>query len=129
MRSRPVVLVTEDHEDTRLLFSTLLTMRGCVVIEAEDGEQAVRLAETASPDLIFMDGSLPRLDGLAATRRIRQLHNGRNTPIVFVCGRAEPDFRVIALEAGCNEFLLKPLNFELLGRVLEKHLGTSPHVF
>jgi CheY-like chemotaxis protein len=100
-------------------------MRGCTVIEAADGEQAVRLAETASPDLILMDGTLPRLDGLGATRRIRQLHNGRNTPIVFISGSAEPNFRSIALAAGCDDFLLKPLNFELLGRVLEKHLGTQ----
>ena len=123
-RSQPVVLVTEDHEDTRLLFRTILTMRGCSVIEAEDGEQAVQVAESVSLDLILMDGSLPRLDGLAATRRIRQLRNGSNPPIVFISGSAEPSFRQKALKAGCDEFLLKPLDFKLFGRVLEKHLGT-----
>ncbi len=114
-RRQPLVLVTDDHEDTRLLFRTLLGMRGYAVIEAADGEEAVQLAESASPDLILMDGTLPRLDGLSATRLIRKLSNGRKTPIVFVCGRAEPNFRAIALDAGCDEFLVKPLDFELLG--------------
>lgn len=125
-RRQPLVLVTDDHEDTRLMFRTLLSMRGYEVIEAADGEQAVLLTDSAAPDLILMDGTLPRLDGLSATRRIRELSNGRKTPIVFICGQAEPHFRASALDAGCDEFLLKPLDFELLGSVLEKHLGKSP---
>jgi two-component system, HptB-dependent secretion and biofilm response regulator len=120
---RPLVLVTDDHDDTRLLFRTILAMHGCAVIEAADGEQAVRLTESASPDLILMDGVLPRLNGLDATRQIRTLGNARHTPIVFICGDAEPRYRAQALDAGCDEFLLKPLNFDLLGTVLEKHLG------
>ena len=120
---RPLVLVTDDHEDTRLLFRTILAMRGYGVIEAEDGEEAVQLAESETPDLILMDGVLPRLNGLDATRRIRELSTGRTTPIVFVCGRAEPKYHADALDAGCDEFLLKPLNFEVLESVLDKHLG------
>lgn len=123
-RQQPLVLVTDDHDDTRLLFRTILGIHGCSVIEAVDGEQAVLLAESSAPDLILMDSTLPRLDGLAATRRIREL-NGRRTPIVFICGRAEPNFRDVALEAGCDEFLVKPLNFESLTQVLEKHLGAT----
>ena len=122
-RERPLVLVTEDHDDTRLLFCTLLAMRGCAVIEAADGEQAVQLAEAAAPDLILMDSTLPRLDGLAATRRIRESSNGRNTPIVFICGQAEPKYYTHAKDAGCDEFLVKPVDFELFRDVLEKHLG------
>lgn len=124
-RERPLVLVTDDHEDTRLLFRTILEMRGCSVIEAADGEQGVQLAETTVPDLILMDGTLPRLDGLSATRRIRELNASRKIPIVFICGRAEPGYDALAIDAGCDDFLLKPLNFDLLFNVLEKHLGTS----
>jgi CheY-like chemotaxis protein len=122
---RPLVLVTDDHEDTRLLFRTILAMRGCDVIEAVDGEQAVELAETASPDLILMDGTLPRLDGLSATRRIRKLNPGRKIPIIFICGRAEPGYDAVATNAGCDDFLLKPFSFDLLYNMLEKHLGPS----
>lgn len=124
-RERPVVLVTDDHADTRLMFRTMLGIRGYSVIEAADGEEAVMLAESSTPDLILMDGMLPGLDGLDATRRIRKLSNGGNTPIVFICGRAEPNDRASALDAGCDEFLVKPLNFELLDSVLEKHLGKT----
>lgn len=122
-RERPLVLVTDDHEDTRLLFRTILGFYGCSVIEAADGEQAVLLAENSRPDLILMDSTLPRLDGLGATRRIRALISKRRIPIVFISGRAEPGFRDIALDAGCDEFLLKPLNVDLLRSVLERHLG------
>ena len=125
-RRQPLVLVTDDHKDTRLMFRTLLAMRGYEVIEAADGEQAVHLADSAAPDLILMDGTLPRLDGLSATRRIRELSNGRKTPIVFISGQTEPHFRAKAIDAGCDEFLLKPLDFELLGDVLEKHLSKLP---
>lgn len=122
-RPRPLVLVTDDHEDTRFLLSTVLGMSGYAVIEAVDGEEAVRLAESAVPDLILMDGSLPRLDGLAATRRIRRLGPTGRVPIVFVSGHAEPSFRVVAREAGCDEYLVKPLDMELLRGVLERYLG------
>ncbi len=128
-RTRPLVLITDDHEDTRLLLSIVLEMRGCAVIEAADGEQAVRLAESAGPDLILMDGSLPRVDGLAATRRIRRMGRMGRVPIVFVSGHAEPAYRVVALEAGCDEFLVKPLDMRQLGGVLEKYLGREARAF
>lgn len=124
-RQRPLVLVTDDHEDTRQLFRTILGIHGCSVIEAADGEEAVLLAQNSCPDLILMDSTLPHLDGLGATRRIRESSNGRHTPIVFICGRAEPYFRDVAFDAGCDEFMVKPLKFELLAGVLEKHLGVS----
>ncbi len=119
----PLVLITDDHEDTRLLFRTILAMHGCLVIEAANGEEAVQLAEKERPDLILMDSFLPRLDGVGATRRIRQMNGGRRPSIVFISGRAEPDFQAIALDAGCDEFLVKPLSIALLDTVLEKHLG------
>ena len=122
-RDQPLVLVTDDHADTRLLFSTILAMHGCAVIEAADGEEAVQLAKTSQPDLILMDGYLPRLDGLAATRQIRDHDNGRHTPIILICGRAEPSFRASAFAAGCDDFFLKPMSIDVFGSVIEKHLG------
>jgi CheY-like chemotaxis protein len=70
-----------------------------------------------------MDGVLPGVDGLEATRRIRATSQGRQLPIVFICGRAEPRYRAEALDAGCNEFLLKPVDFDLLDSVLQRHLA------
>lgn len=121
--ARPLVLVTDDHQDTRDLFRTVLRLGGYAVIEAADGEEAVRQAERARPDLILLDGSLPLLDGLGAARRIRQLRRGGRVPIVFITGHAEPAYRAVAREAGCDEYLVKPLDLEQLRGVLERYLG------
>jgi two-component system, sensor histidine kinase and response regulator len=74
--------------------------------------------------LILMDASLPRLDGLGAARRIRQLEGAGRVPIVFVSGHAEPAFRAVAREAGCDDYLVKPLDFDQLGGILDRHLGS-----
>lgn len=123
--ARPLVLVADDDEDTRLLFRTVLEVRGYDVIEAADGEETVRSAESAHPDLILMDGSLPRLSGVDATRRIRESdHNGR-VPIVFISGHGGPAFLALAREAGCDEYLVKPFPLAQLEDVLEKYRGNQ----
>ena len=127
--ARPLVLVAEDDDDTRLLFRTMLEIRGYSVIEAPDGEEAVRLAETARPDLILMDGSLPRLDGLTATRRIRSFGRAGRVPIAFISGHAGAAFLALAREAGCDEYLIKPPDLGQLCGVLEKYLGDKARAF
>jgi DNA-binding response OmpR family regulator len=121
----PLVLVVEDHDDTRFMLEYLLGMRGLRVVVAEDGEMAVRVAEIEHPDLILMDATLPRLDGLAATRRIRETAALACVPIVFLSGHAQASFRAVALETGGNDFLVKPFELDQLERVLERHLGKS----
>jgi len=118
------VLVVEDHDDTRFMLGMLLKMRGFEVVEAEDGEEAIRVAERERPGLIVMDATLPRLDGLAATRQIRRLTSLEGVSIIFLSGHAEPAFRAVAFEAGCDEYLDKPIDFDQLDDVLERHLGT-----
>ncbi len=117
------ILVVEDFEDNRFMLRRLLEMSGYRVVEAVNGEQAVEAAERERPDLILMDLSLPKLDGLAATRRIRQ--NGvSGVPIVAVSAHDTTDFHADALAAGCNEYVTKPIDFdqleELLKRLLKK---------
>ena len=119
--ARPVVLVVEDHEDTRFMLRVLLEMHGLEVVEAADGEEAVRAAESVRPGLVLMDGSLPLLDGLAAARRIREAESLRDVPVVMLSGRAEPDFRASALASGCDSFLVKPFSAAQLDSVLERH--------
>src|SRR5215216_6278922 len=104
------VLVAEDHEDTRCLLRTILEKRGLVVFEAQDGEEAVRLAERELPDLILMDGSLPLLDGFAATRRLRLLDTLSGVPIVFLSGHAGAQHVLEARDAGCDDYVIKPFD-------------------
>ena len=123
--ARPLVLVADDDEDTRLLFRTVLEVRGYSVIEAADGEETVRTAESARPDLILMDGSLPRLSGVDATRRIRESDHIGHVPIVFISGHTGTNFLALARKAGCDEYLVKPFDLAQLEYVLEKYRGNQ----
>jgi two-component system cell cycle response regulator len=122
---KPLVLVVEDHDDTRFLLQYLLIMRGCRVVVAEDGEKAVNMAKSEHPDLVLMDISLPHLDGLGAVRRMRELVALHDVPIIFLSGHAQPSFRAVALDTGGNDYLVKPLEITHLERILERHLGTK----
>ncbi|HYY95981.1 MAG TPA: response regulator [Pyrinomonadaceae bacterium] len=121
--AKPLVLVVEDHDDTRLMLKYLLERRGCRVALAADGETAFHVAEQTLPDLILMNAGLPRVDGLEATRRIRKTSALACVPVVFLSGHAEAPFRAAALETGGNDYLIKPFEVEQLERVLERHLG------
>jgi len=124
-----LVLLVEDTEDNRFMMRRLLEMSGYAVVEARNGEEAVRIAKEKRPQIILMDLSLPIIDGLAATRRIRQLPELGNVPIVAVSAHDTADFHSEALAAGCNSYITKPIDFSelevLIGRLLsadDKHI-------
>jgi two-component system cell cycle response regulator DivK len=118
----PVVMVVEDFEDNRFMMRRLLEMSGYRVLEAINGEEAVELAHRERPQLILMDLSLPQLDGLAATRRIRQHAELRDVPIVAVSAHDTADFHADALAAGCNDYVTKPIDFDQLEALLHRLL-------
>lgn len=103
----------------------LLEQRGMRVVEAGDGEAAVRAAEEHRPDLILMDGTLPRLDGIAAMRLIRERENLRGVPVVILSGHALPKSREDAFAAGCSDYLVKPFEINQLESILDKRLALS----
>ena len=119
-KNRPRVLLVEDSEDNRFMMKRLLEMSGYEVVEAVNGEQAVSTAKIMPPDLILMDLSLPRVDGLAATRRIRQLPALKHVPIVVVSAHDTADFHAEALASGCNEYVTKPIDFGQLEVLLRR---------
>lgn len=123
----PLILVVEDHEDSRLMLKTLLEIRGFKVVVAEDGLTAIEIAARVYPDLIMMDASLPRLDGLEAVRRLRQNESIRGVPIVALSGHTTPEFQAAALAAGCNDFLTKPIDFDHLDDLINRLLPADPH--
>ena len=118
--ARPTVLVVEDFEDNRFMMRRLLEMSGYRVVEAVNGNQAVEVAERERPDIILMDLSLPMLDGLAATRRIRAHDRLSKVPIVAVSAHDSADFHAEALAAGCNEYVTKPIDFDQLVQLLNR---------
>ena len=118
--ARPTVLVVEDFEDNRFMMRRLLEMSGYRVVEAVNGNQAIEAAERERPDIILMDLSLPMLDGLAATRRIRAHDGLSKVPIVAVSAHDSADFHAEALAAGCNEYVTKPIDFDQLVQLLNR---------
>lgn len=118
----PTVMVVEDFEDNRFMMRRLLEMSGYRVLEAINGEEAVKLAQSELPSLILMDLSLPLLDGLAATRCIREVQELKHVPIVAVSAHDTADFHADALAAGCNDYVTKPIDFDQLEALLSRLL-------
>ena len=120
---QPTVLLVEDTEDNRFMMRRLLEMAGYRVVEAMNGEEAVTLAKSERPHLILMDLSLPVIDGLAATRLIRKLPHCGSTPIVAVSAHDTSDFQSEAIEAGCNSYVTKPIDFNDLEDLITQLLS------
>jgi CheY-like chemotaxis protein len=103
------ILLVEDNEDNRIIYSTVLRHTGYDVVEALDGVQAIALARSVRPDLILMDISIPEIDGWEATRILRQDAGTRDIPIVALTAHALADDRERATLVGFTSYLAKPI--------------------
>lgn len=121
----PTILLVEDTEDNRFMMRRLLEMSGYRVVEAMNGDEAVKLARDEKPQLILMDLSLPVIDGLAATRLIRKVPALESTPIIAVSAHDTSDFQDSAVEAGCNSYVTKPIDFNRLEQLIQQLLSTD----
>lgn len=117
------ILVVEDNLDNMMLISDVLNSLNYQVLQAPDGEQGVRMARLEKPDLILMDLSLPRMDGWAATREIKGDPELASIPIIALTAHAMVGDRERALEAGCNDYVSKPINLRELAAKLAQYLG------
>jgi CheY-like chemotaxis protein len=108
MSHPPFVLVVEDDPTNRLLATRIFRSAGIAFAEAVDGEDALAQIATRAPDLVMMDLSLPGIDGLEVTRRVRQDPVLRDLPILGVSAHAMSGDRERALAAGCSDYLTKP---------------------
>ena len=112
------VLVVEDDEDARFLMRLELERLGYLVIEAEDGEKAVEIAERERPDIILMDLTLPVMDGITATEKIRSMDGLGGIPVIAVTAHQETDFREEAKTAGFNAYVTKPIEIPWLDELI-----------
>jgi len=118
MPANLTILLVEDDEDTRYLMRLELERRGYRLIEAEDGEKAVALAQQEHPDIILMDISLPRMDGLEATKLIRNHDRMHAIPVVAVTAHQESDYREEAKASGFDAYVTKPIDFDWLSELM-----------
>jgi two-component system, cell cycle response regulator DivK len=117
------ILVVEDNRDNMILITDVLVSLRYDVIQATDGEQGVQKAATERPDLILMDLSLPRMDGWTAARRLKANDDLRHIPIIALTAHAMMGDRERALEAGCDDYVSKPINLPELRKKLTNLLG------
>jgi DNA-binding response OmpR family regulator len=119
----PTILLVEDFDDTRLMMKMWLVKNGYRVLEAETGEEGVALAQQELPDLIIMDMMMPRMNGLDAAQRIREHGDLSQTPIVAVSAYGSDEYRSLALEAGCDEYVSTPFEPGILSELIKSLLG------
>ena len=117
------ILLVEDNELNRDMLSRRLIRRGFEVIVATDGRQGVDSALRERPDLVLMDMSLPVLDGWAATRELKADARTADIPVLALTAHAMDGARKSALEAGCDDYDSKPVEFERLVGKIERLLG------
>ena len=110
----PKILLVEDNEMNRDMLSRRLQRRGYSVVIAHDGEQALSLASAEMPNLILMDISLPVMDGCEVTRRLKADKKTRHIPVIALTAHALVTDRVKAINAGCDEYDTKPVEFSRL---------------
>ena len=113
------VLIVEDSDDARYFMRLSLEQLGYLIIEAENGARAVEIAQLERPDIILMDLSLPILDGIAATEKIRASDGLQGVPIIAVTAHQETDFRVGAKAAGFDAYVTKPIDIDFLGGLIQ----------
>jgi len=121
------ILLVEDNEMNRDMLSRRLLKKGYHVSIAVDGAEAIAMARSHLPDVILMDMGLPVLNGWDATRQLKSMPETKNIGIIALSAHALSDDREKALEAGCDDFDTKPIDFpRLLGKI-ESMLARKPH--
>jgi CheY-like chemotaxis protein len=118
----PRILLIEDNEWSRDMLARRLARRGYQVILAADGQRGIAMAQSQSPDLIVMDMSLPEIDGWEATRHLKADPATRAIPILALTAHAMASDRQKAMDAGCDDYHTKPVDFESLVRSIEGFL-------
>ena len=119
-----IILVADDTADIRLMIRVMLENKGHRVVEAADGREAVEMATRERPDMILMDLNMPVMDGIEATRCLRNQSRTSRMPIIAITAHcADPAWHARAIAAGCVQCVGKPVDFELLDKLISHALN------
>ena len=124
---RPRVLIVDDDPAIRLICSVNLALDGYDVIEATNGQEALQLAFSSSPDLLLVDLSMPVLDGFGLAAALRANDRTRHLPLVFLTGEIDGDTEARAYEAGAAGFFAKPFDPSIVGTFVRRLLTELAH--
>jgi CheY-like chemotaxis protein len=113
------VLLVEDHPDIRHVLRVQLERMGFAVIIAKNGKQGVETAIAEKPDLILMNSMMPEMDGWEATRILRENNETKDIPILAATAMSRPSDIHTSIDAGCNDYIVKPFTFEELQRKIQ----------
>ena len=117
------VLVVEDTEVNRLVLSGRLSKMGYEVLVAANGREGLEMANRELPDIILMDMYLPEIDGTELTRTLKQQASTSQIPIIALTAHSVSKSRDDILELGCDEYELKPINFDTLTKKIQDLVG------
>ena len=120
------ILVVEDNQDNRELVVKVLKINGYKVIEAVDGEEALEKTKTENPDLILMDLFIPKIDGYEVTRRLKSDRDLKHIPVIALTAHAMKGDMEVALAAGCDGYIPKPIDVRELPKQIEYFLKHNP---
>jgi CheY-like chemotaxis protein len=119
------IVLVEDNEDNRDMLSRRLTRKGYEVLIAVNGEEAVTVVNKEQPALVLMDISLPVMDGFEATRKLKSMDTTKAIPIIALTAHAMSGDREKAIEAGCDDYDVKPVELTRLLSKIESLLKTK----
>jgi len=125
VESKFLILIADDSPDSAAVVSLYLQQQGYRVVTASNGEDAIKIATQTLPNLILMDISMPGLDGLGATRRIREDERLHDIPIVAVTAFGTEGFQRAAYDVGISGYLTKPLDFDRMCHLIARLLSPS----
>lgn len=123
--SAPKILYIEDDRQNRILVRRVLDSAGFTTIEAENGLVGIELARELLPDLILMDINLPEMDGYEVTSRLKEMETLAHVPIVAVTANVMKGDREKTLAAGCDGYIQKPIDVDLLPDQIQQYLNSS----
>jgi CheY-like chemotaxis protein len=120
------ILIIEDTENNRVLLTRRLKPRGHEIVTAEDAERGLALVPAEHPDLILMDVGLPGMDGWNATRQLKAAPGSSQIPVIALTAHAMEGDREKAIDAGCDDYETKPIDFARLFEKIDRLLATRP---
>lgn len=119
--SERIVLYIEDNFHNRRIVNKVLTSRGFRVVEAEDGEKGLEMIRAMQPPLVLLDITLPGIDGIEVVKNVKADETLRHIPVIAVTASAMRGDKERFLEAGCDDYLSKPVQVMELAEIVEKH--------